>query len=66
MCILGVPQIRAGAKLGYNLYSNSLKTFFCFNLRKKHSSEASRFKIGSSLSFSNLEVSEIISSIALL
>ena len=32
---------------------------FCFNLRKKRCSEASRFKVGSSLSFSNLEVSEI-------
>ena len=31
---------------------------------KKSCSETSRFKVGSSLSFSNLEVSEIISSIA--
>ena len=67
MCILGVPYIRAGAEPeGQNLsYSISLK-FFCFNLRKKRCSEAARFKVGSSLSFSNLEVSEIISSIALL
>ena len=51
----------------YNLsYSISLKKFICFNLRKKRCSEASRFKVGSSLSFSNLEVSEIISSIVLL
>ena len=68
MCILGVPYIRAGAEPeGYNLsYSISLKKFFCFNLHKKRCSEASRFKVGSSLSFLNLEVSEIISSIALL
>ena len=66
--ILGVPQIRAGAKPeGYNLsYSISLKKFFCFNLRKKRCREASRFNVGSSLSFPNLEVSEIISLIALL
>ena len=52
---------------GYNLlYSVSLKKFFCFNLRKTRCSEASRFKVGSSFSFSNLEVSGIISSIALL
>ena len=33
-CILGVPQIRAGAEpKGHNLsYSISLKKFFCFNL----------------------------------
>ena len=68
MCILGVPQIRAGAEQeGYNLsYSISLKKFFCFSLRKKRCSEASCFEIGSSFSFPNLEVSEIISSIALL
>ena len=68
MCILGVPEIRTGAEPdGYNLsYSVSFKKFFSLNLRKKCRSEASRFKIGSSLSFSNLEVSEIISSIALL
>ena len=42
-------------------YSFSLKKFLCFNLRKKRFSEASRFKVGSSLSSSNLEVSEIIS-----
>ena len=68
MCILGVPYIRAGAEpKGSNLsYSISLKKFFCFKLRKKRCSEASRFKVGSSLSFLNLEVSEIISSIALL
>ena len=35
-------------------------------LRKKRCSEASSFKVGSSLSLSNLEVSETISSIALL
>ena len=41
----------------YNLsYSFSLKKFFCFNLCKKRGSEASRFKVGSSLGFSNLEV----------
>ena len=45
---------------------NLIKTFFCFKLRKNRFSEASRFKVGSSLSFPNLEVSEIISSIALL
>ena len=51
----------------YNLsYSFSLKKVFCFNLRKKRCSEASRFKIGSSLNFSNLDVSEIISWMALL
>ena len=68
LCILGVPQILAGAEPeGYNLsYSISIKKFFCFNLCKQHCSEASHFKVGSSLSFLNLEVSEIISSIALL
>ena len=60
--------MRAGAEPErYNLsYSISLKKFFCFNLRKKRSSEASRFKVASSFSFPNLEVSEIISSRALL
>ena len=60
--------MRAGAEPeGYNLsYLISLKKFFCFNLCKKRCSEASHFKVGSSLSFSNLELSEIISSIALL
>ena len=54
--------MRAGAEPeGYNLsYSILLKKFFCFNLRKTLCSEASRFKAGSSLSFSNLELSEII------
>ena len=68
LCILGAPQIQAGAEPeGYNFaYSVSLKKFFCFNLCKKHYSEAWRFKVGSSLSFSKLELSEIISSIALL
>ena len=57
-----MPYIRAGAEPeGYSLlYSFSLKRFFCFNLRKKRCSQASRFKVGSSLSFSDLEVSEII------
>ena len=60
--------MRAGAEPeGYKLsYSISMKKFFSFNLREKRCSEASHFKVGSSLSFSNLEVSEIISSIALL
>ena len=55
--------MRAGAEPeGYNLsYSFSLKKFFCFNLRKKRCSVASRFKVGSSLSFSNLDVLEITS-----
>ena len=46
MCILGVPEIRAGAEPeGYNLScSISLKKFFCFNLREKRCTEASRFK----------------------
>ena len=37
LCILGLPQIRAGAEPeGYNLsYSFSLKKFLCLNLRKK-------------------------------
>ena len=39
----------------------TLKTFFCVTLRKKRCSEVSSFKVGSSLSFSNLEVPEIIS-----
>ena len=39
--------------------------FFCFNLRKKRFSEASHFKVGSLLNFMNLEVSEVISGIAL-
>ena len=68
LCILGVPQIQAGAEPeGYNLsYSISWKKFFCFNLRKKRCSKVSCFKVASSRSFSNLEVSEIISSIGLL
>ena len=52
---------------GYNLsYSISLKKIFCFNLRKKCCSEDSRFKVGFSLSFLNLEVSEMVSSMVLL
>ena len=43
---------------GYSLsYSILLKKFLCFNLHKKRCSEASRLKVGSTLSFSNLEVS---------
>ena len=59
--------MRAGAEPeGHNLsYSFLLKKFFCFNLREKHCSEASLSKVGSSLSFSNLEVPEISSWIAL-
>ena len=55
--------MRAGAEPeGYNLSDSfSLKKFFGFNLRKKRCSEASHFKVGSSLSFLNLEVSEISS-----
>ena len=55
--------MRAGAEPeGCNLsYSFSLKKFFCFSLRKKRCSGASRFKVGSLLSFSNLEVPEISS-----
>ena len=66
--MLGVPYIPAGAEPErYNLsYSISLKKFLCFNLRRKRCSEASRFEVGHSLRFSNLEVSEITSSIALL
>ena len=63
LCILGVPLIRVAAEpKGYNLYIIFIfvKKFLCFNLRKKRS-EASHFKVESSLSFSNLEVSEIIS-----
>ena len=61
LCILGVPWIRAGAEPeGCNSsYTFSLKKFFCFNLCKKDRSETSAFKVGSSLSFSNLDVSEI-------
>ena len=53
--------MRAGAEPGrYNLsYSISLKFFFALT-GKKRCSEASRFKLGSSLIFSNLKVSEII------
>ena len=53
--------MRAGAEPeGYNLsYSFLLKKFFCFNLRKKRCSEASRYNIGSSLSFSNFGVSKL-------
>ena len=42
MCILGVPQIRAGAEPERYIlsYSISLKMVFCFNLRKKLCSEA--------------------------
>ena len=55
--------MRAGAETErYDLsYSFLLKKFFCFNLGKKRCTEASRFKVGSSLSFSNLDVWEIIS-----
>ena len=61
LCILGVPAIRAGAEPeGYNLsYSFSLKSFFVSTYVKKRCSEASRLKVVSSLSFSNLEVSEL-------
>ena len=45
---------------------NFIKNVLCFNLRKKRCSENSRFKVRSSLSFYNLEVSEMISSMALL
>ena len=67
MFVLGVLYIRTEAEPeGYNLsYSVSLKNIFCFNLHKKHCSEASRFKVGSSFNFSNLEVSQIISTTAL-
>ena len=43
---------------GYNLsYSISLKKFFSNSAyKKKRCSEASHFKIGSSLNFSNIEV----------
>ena len=63
-----VPQIRAGAEPeGYNLlYSISFKKFFCFKLSKERGNEASRFKGESSMRFSNLEFSNINSSIALL
>ena len=59
--------MRAGAKQeAYNLsYSFSLKRLCYFNLRKKHCAEASSFKVGSSLSLSNLDLSEIISLMAL-
>ena len=61
-----IDKVRAEPE-GYNLsYSISLKKLFCFNLRKKRCSEALRFNVGSSLSFSSLEMSEIISSIVLL
>ena len=55
--------MRAGVEPeGYSLsYPISLKKYFCFNLCKKRCSEGSRFKVGSSLSFWNLELSEIIS-----
>ena len=68
LCILGVPQILAEAEPeGCNLsYSISSKKFFCLNYIKKPCSGASHVKVGSLLSFTNLEVSEIISSIALL
>ena len=67
-CISGVPYIWAGAELeGYNLsHQFSRRKFLCLNLHKKRCSEALLFKVGSSLSFSNLEVSQIISWIALL
>ena len=57
-----MPLIQAGAEPeGYDLlYSFLLKKIFCFNLRQKRYSEASRFKVESSTSFSNLEVSETI------
>ena len=66
MSMVSWSGILAGAEPeGYNLsYSISLKKFFCFNLRKERCSPASRFSVGSSLSFSNLQVSEITSSIA--
>ena len=65
MWIIGVPYIRVRAEPeGYNLSDSiSSKKFFCFKLRKKCCSKALLFKVGFSLSFSILEVSEIISSI---
>ena len=63
LCILGVPWIPAGAEPeGLNLsYSISLEKFFVSIYVKKRCSEASRFKVGCLLSFSNLDVSEFIS-----
>ena len=69
MCILEASFIRARAEPeGYNLsYSIPLKKFFLVSIYAKNPcSEPLRFKVGSSLSFPNLEVSERISSIALL
>ena len=52
-CILEVLQIRAGAEPeGYNL-------LYSFSLKTSRYSEASRFKVGPSSRFSNLEISEM-------
>ena len=48
-------------KIQFIIFILVKKKFFGLNLCKKHCSEASRFKVGSSLSFSNLGVSHIIS-----
>ena len=51
---------------GYNLsYSSLFKMILCFKLRKKCCKKVSGFKVWPSLSFSKLEVSEIISRIVL-
>ena len=55
--------MRAGAEPEGYILSYIFLLSFCSNLRKKLCSEASRFKVGSSLSFLNLDVSEIISGI---
>ena len=67
LCILVKPKIQAGEEPeGYSLsYILPLKSFFCFNLRKQRCSEALHFKVGFSLSFSNLDLSEMIFSISL-
>ena len=65
LCILRVPEEQNQTDAIYHIQFD-LKSFFYLNLHKERCTETSRFQVGSSLSFLNLEVSEIFSSIALL
>ena len=52
-------------RIQFIIFNSIKKNFFISTYIKKRCSEALHFKVGSSLIFSNSEVSEIISSIAL-
>ena len=56
-----IERSRTGTRRIQFIILISLKKFFYFNFHNKRCSEASHFKVGYLMSFSNLEVSEIIS-----